>query len=113
MGGVEHLLGKGSEAVGEVAEDWSLSIDETAGTVEHGLKSAQSVFVARVQTINILVLLPAMGIIAIASLVDAWCKRRISALTFCTSVSSANFWLVQASGVLAAGALRIAAMPFE
>lgn len=125
VGGVEQLLGKGSEAVGEVTEDWPLSIDEAAGTVEQGLKSAQSAFVARVQTVNILVLLfvlrlcaikallPAVGIFALAALVDAWCMRRIAALTFCTPVPSVNFWLVQASGGLAAGALGIAAMPFE
>lgn len=123
--GIEQLLGKGSEAVGEVTEDWPLSIDEATGAVENGLKSAQSAFVARVQTVNILVLLfvlrlcaikallPAVGIFATAALVDAWCMRRIAALTFCTPVPSVNFWLVQASGVLAAGALGIAAMPFD
>lgn len=125
VGGVERLLGKGSEAVGNVTEDWPLSIDEAAGTVEQGVKSVQSVFVARVQTVNIVVLLfvlrlcaikallPAVGIFALAALVDAWCMRRIAALTFCTPVPSVNFWLVQASGVLAAGAIGIAAMPFE
>ena len=125
VGGIEQLLGKGSEAVGKVDEDWPLSFDEAAEAVEQGLKSAKSAFVKRVQTINILVLLfvlrlcaikallPVVGIFAIASLVDAWCMRRIAALTFCTPIPSVNFWLVQASGVLAAGALGIAAIPFE
>ena len=125
VGGIEQLFGKGREVVGEVAEDWPLSIDEAAGAMENGLKSVNSAFVARVQTVNILLLLfvlrlcaikallPAVGIFAFAALVDACCMRRIAALTFCTPVPSINFWLVQASGVLAAGALGIAAMPFE
>lgn len=123
--GVERLLGEGSEVAGKVVGDCPRAIDEVSEAIKNGLNSAEAAFVARVQTVNILVLLlvlrlcaikalfPAIGIFALAALVDAWCMRRIAALTFCTPVPSINFWLVQSSGVLAAGALGLAAMPFE
>ena len=125
VNGVEKLLDAGSEMTGEIAESWPWGLGIEAGSVQDVLQSVKTSLTERVQTVNLLVLLfvlricslkallPALEIFALAALLDAWCMRRIAALTFSTPMPSVNFWLVQASGVLAAGAIGIAAMPFE
>ncbi len=122
---VEKLLSAGSEMTEEIAGSWPRGLGIEAGSVQDVLQSVKTSLTERVQTVNLLVLLfvlricslkallPALEIFALAALLDAWCMRRIAALTFSTPMPSVNFWLVQASGVLAAGALGIAAMPFE
>lgn len=122
--GVEKHLRAGSEITGEIAESWPLGLGIEAGSVQDVLQSVKTSLSERIQTVNLLVLLfvlricslktllPVLAVFALAALLDAWCMRRIVALTFSTPMPSVNFWLVQTSGVLAAGAVGIAAMPF-
>lgn len=125
VNGVEKLLSAGSEMTWEIAGSWPRGLGIEAGSVQDELQLMKTSLIERFQTVNLLVLLfvlricslkallPALEIFALAALLDAWCMRRIAALTFSTPMPSVNFWLVQASGVLAAGAIGIAAMPFE
>ena len=125
VNGVEKLLSVGSEMTEEIAGSWPRELEIDAGKVQDILQPVKRTLLERVQTVNLLVplfvlricslkaLLPALGIFALAALLDAWCMRRIAALTFSTPMPSVNFCLVQTSGVLAAGAIGIAAMPFE
>lgn len=125
VNGIEKLLRAGSAMTGEIAGSWPLGLGIEAGSVQDVMQSVKTSLIERIQSVNLLVLLfvlricslktllPALEIFALAALLDAWCMRRIATLTFNTPMPSVNFWLVQASGVLAAGALGIAAMPFE
>ena len=125
VNGVEKLLSAGSAMTREIAGSWLQGLGIEAVSVQNVLQSVKTSLIERIQTVNLLVLLfvlricslktllPALEIFALAALLDAWCMRRIAALTFSTPMPSVNFWLVQASGVLAAGALGIAAMPLE
>lgn len=125
VNGVEKLLSAGSAMTGEIAGSWPRGLGIEAGSVQDVLQSVKTSLIERIQSLNLLVLLfvlricslkellPALEIFALAALLDAWCMRRIAALTFSTPMPSVNFRLVQTSAVLAAGALGIAAMPFE
>ncbi len=79
----------------------------------------------RLQNVNVLVLLfvlrlcalksvlPALAAFGAAAFLDAWCMRRIGAMTFDAPSPAVNFWLSQAAAVLAAVALGCAALPVQ
>lgn len=125
VNGIEKLLSAGSEMTGEIAGNWPPGLGIDARSVQDVLQPMKTSLIERFQTVNLLVLLfvlqiyslkallSALEIFALAALLDAWCMRRISALTFSTPMPSVNFWLIQTSGVLAAGAFGKATMPFE
>lgn len=124
VNGVEKLLSAGSAMTREIAGSWLQGLGIEAVSVQNVLQSVKTSLIERIQTVNLLVLLfvlricslkallPALEIFALAALLDARCMRRIATLTFSTPMPSVSFWLVQASCVLAAGAVGIAAMPF-
>ena len=47
-------------------------------------------------------LLGLLAALAAAALIDAWCQRRIAALSFEPPLPSVNFWLVQVAAICAA-----------
>ncbi len=56
-------------------------------------------------------LLGLLAALAAAALIDAWCQRRIAALSFEPPLPSVNFWLVQVAAICAAAAAGLAVMP--
>lgn len=118
-GALETALAGAGELVPALG---ALAGDEAASASEL-LQQLHAALQARLMTLRTLCLLLVLRLCALkallgllaalaaAALIDAWCQRRIAALSFEPPLPSVNFWLVQVAAISAAAAAGLAVMP--